>query len=190
MSLRRLGKAVSVLAIVAATQTGCGTAERSGHDTASAPIAYPKTERGSVTETHFGVSVPDPYRWLEADPHSDAKVAAWIGEYGSPAKEVDFRVLRSYSPYHNVKAGTRYPAILVTTADADNRVVPAHSFKYAAALQAAGLGPKPRLLRVDRRAGHGAGKPTSKVIEEAADMLAFAAHWTGLKVADGPGDRK
>jgi prolyl oligopeptidase len=70
----------------------------------------------------------------------------------------------------------------VTTADADNRVVPAHSFKYLAALQAADLGPRRRLLRVDTGAGHGTGKPTTKVIEEAADMLAFAARWTGLKL--------
>ncbi|MGK6316993.1 prolyl oligopeptidase family serine peptidase [Neorhizobium sp. DT-125] len=106
--------------------------------------------------------------------------ALWVGEYGNPAREADFRNLLSYSPYHNVRARKPYPAILVTTADADDRVVPAHSFKYIAALQAADLGP--RLLRVDTGAGHGAGKPTAKVIEEAADMLAFAAHWTGLKL--------
>lgn len=108
--------------------------------------------------------------------------ALWLGEYGDPTKEADFRNLLSYSPYHNVRAGTRYPAILATTADADNRVVPAHSFKYVAALQAADLGPRPRLLRVETRAGHGAGKPTGKLIEEAADMLAFAARWTGLRM--------
>ncbi|MBX5166786.1 MULTISPECIES: prolyl oligopeptidase family protein [unclassified Rhizobium] len=107
--------------------------------------------------------------------------ALWLGEYGNPAREEDFRNLLSYSPYHNVKPGKPYPAILVTTGEADNRVVPAHSFKYSAALQAADLGPRPRLLRVDARAGHGTGKPTTKVIEEAADMLAFAAHWTGLE---------
>ena len=112
--------------------------------------------------------------------------ALWVGEYGSSTQEADFRNLLAYSPYHNVRTVGRYPAILVTTADADNRVVPAHSFKYAAALQAADLGPKPRLLRVDTRAGHGSGKPTSKTIDEAADMLAFAARWTGLKV---DGDR-
>ncbi len=112
--------------------------------------------------------------------------ALWLGEYGDPARESDFRNLLSYSPYHNVRPGKPYPAILVTTADADNRVVPAHSFKYLAALQAADLGPRPRLLRVDTRAGHGTGKPTTKVIEEAADMLAFAASWTGLKVGVGP----
>lgn len=110
--------------------------------------------------------------------------ALWLGEYGNPEREADFRNLLSYSPYHNVRAGKPYPAILVTTADADNRVVPAHSFKYAAALQAADLGPRPRLLRVDTRAGHGTGKPTTKVIEEAADMLAFAARWTDLKAGN------
>ncbi|MGO7017089.1 prolyl oligopeptidase family serine peptidase [Rhizobium leguminosarum] len=114
--------------------------------------------------------------------------ALWLGEYGNPAREVDFRNLLSYSPYHNVKAGKPYPAILVTTANADDRVVPAHSFKYAAALQAAELGSRPRLLRIETRTGHGTGKPTTKVIEEAADMLAFAAHWTGLKVGGRPND--
>ncbi|MET3649001.1 prolyl oligopeptidase family serine peptidase [Phyllobacterium ifriqiyense] len=108
--------------------------------------------------------------------------ALWLGEYGNTECEADFRNLLSYSPYHNVRAGKPYPAILVTTADADNRVVPAHSFKYAGALQAADLGPRPRLLRVDTRVGHGTGKPTTKVIEEAADMMAFVAHWTGLKL--------
>ncbi|NZD65951.1 S9 family peptidase [Rhizobium sp. WYCCWR 11290] len=108
--------------------------------------------------------------------------ALWLGEYGNPVREEDFSNLLSYSPYHNVKPGKPYPAILVTTGEADNRVVPAHSFKYLAALQAADLGPRPRLLRVDARAGHGSGKPTTKVIEESADMLAFAARWTGLEV--------
>ncbi|MGZ2385368.1 prolyl oligopeptidase [Rhizobium brockwellii] len=115
--------------------------------------------------------------------------ALWLGEYGNPAREADFRNLLSYSPYHNIKAGRPYPAILLTTADADNRVVPAHSFKYAAALQAADLGARPQLLRVDNGAGHGTGKPTTKVIEEAADMLAFAARWTGLK-AGGETERE
>ncbi|EHJ94998.1 prolyl oligopeptidase family serine peptidase, partial [Agrobacterium tumefaciens] len=108
--------------------------------------------------------------------------ALWLGEYGNPAREEEFRNLLSYSPYHNVKPGKPYPAVLVTTGEADNRVVPAHSFKYSAALQASDLGPRPRLLRIGARAGHGTGKPAAKVIEEAADMLAFAAHWTGLKI--------
>lgn len=104
----------------------------------------------------------------------------WVFDYGFPEKEADWRLLRSYSPYHNVKAGTPYPAVLVTTADTDDRVVPGHSFKYAAALQAAGLGPKPQLIRIETRAGHGSGKPVSKQIEESADVFAFLAHWTGL----------
>ena len=108
----------------------------------------------------------------------------WVFDYGFPEKEADWRLLRSYSPYHNVKAGTPYPAVLVTTADTDDRVVPGHSFKYAAALQAAGLGPKPQLIRIETRAGHGSGKPISKLIEETADVYAFLAHWTGLKATD------
>ncbi len=106
----------------------------------------------------------------------------WVDDYGDPAKEADFRVLRAYSPYHNIKPGQDYPAILVTTADTDDRVVPGHSFKYAAALQAANLGPRPRLIRIESRAGHGSGKPTDKIIAESADMYAFIAFWTGLTI--------
>jgi len=105
----------------------------------------------------------------------------WVDDYGYPDREADFRVLRAYSPYHNIPARGAYPAILVTTADTDDRVVPGHSFKYAAALQAASLGEKPRLIRVETRAGHGSGKPTDKAIEESADVLAFLGEWSGLK---------
>jgi prolyl oligopeptidase len=106
----------------------------------------------------------------------------WVDDYGYPSKEADFRVLRAYSPYHNIRAGQDYPAIMVTTADTDDRVVPGHSFKYTAALQAAQIGPKPHLIRIETRAGHGSGKPTDKVIAEAADSWAFAAAWTGMTV--------
>ncbi|WP_185984762.1 prolyl oligopeptidase family serine peptidase [Aureimonas mangrovi] len=107
----------------------------------------------------------------------------WMGDFGDPAKKEDFETILAYSPYHTIAEGRAYPAVLATTADTDDRVVPAHSFKYVAALQAADLGEKPRLLRVDVRSGHGAGKPLDKSIEEIADMWAFAAYWTGLKVA-------
>jgi len=108
----------------------------------------------------------------------------WVDDYGYPSKEADFRVLLSYSPYHNIRAGTDYPAILVTTADTDDRVVPGHSFKYTAALQSAAIGPKPHLIRIETRAGHGSGKPVDKTIAEFADMYAFAARWTGLVITD------
>lgn len=106
----------------------------------------------------------------------------WIQEFGDPSIESDFHNLLAYSPLHTIKDREAYPAILVMTADTDDRVVPAHSFKYAAALQAAETGDRPRMLRVEARSGHGAGKPTDKVIEEIADMWAFAAHWTALTV--------
>ena len=106
----------------------------------------------------------------------------WVDDYGYPDKEADFRVLRAYSPYHNITAGRDYPALLVTTADTDDRVVPGHSFKYAAALQAAKAGSKPHLIRIQTRAGHGSGKPTDKLIEEGADVLAFLAQATGLEI--------
>lgn len=97
----------------------------------------------------------------------------WVGEYGSPENPEDFKVLRAYSPLHNIRTGTRYPAVLVTTSDHDDRVMPGHSLKYAATLQQAQAGPAPILLRVETRAGHGAGKPTAKRIDEAADILTF-----------------
>ena len=106
----------------------------------------------------------------------------WVDDYGYPSKEGDFKTLLAYSPYHNIKDGTAYPAVLVTTADTDDRVVPGHSFKYTAALQHAQAGDKPHLIRVETRAGHGSGKPTDKIIAEAADKYAFAAKWTGLSV--------
>lgn len=109
----------------------------------------------------------------------------WTEEYGDPAVQADFENLLSYSPLHNIRDGVDYPAILTTTGDTDDRVVPAHSFKYVAALQAAALGNRPRLLRIETRAGHGAGKPTDKIIEQTADMWAFAAHWTGLRLQTG-----
>ena len=106
----------------------------------------------------------------------------WVDDYGYPAKEADFRTLYRYSPYHNIASGKAYPAILATTADTDDRVVPGHTFKYTAALQAADIGPKPHLVRIETRAGHGSGKPTDKIIEEAADLWAFSAKWTGMDV--------
>ena len=108
----------------------------------------------------------------------------WVDDYGYPDKEPDFRTLLAYSPYHNLKSGVRYPPMLVTTADTDDRVVPGHSFKYTAALQAAEPGGAPHLIRIETRAGHGSGKPTAKIIEEAADVTAFLAHFTGLKLDD------
>ncbi len=98
---------------------------------------------------------------------------AWVSDFGDPDDPELFEVLRAYSPLHNLKPGTTYPATLVTTADHDDRVVPSHSFKFAAALQAAHVGDNPVLIRVETRAGHGAGKPTTKVIEETADKWAF-----------------
>ena len=99
---------------------------------------------------------------------------AWCAEYGNPEEnEAEFQAIYQYSPLHNLKSGTAYPATLVTTADHDDRVVPAHSFKFAAALQAAHSGNMPVLIRIETKAGHGAGKPTTKIIEEIADKWSF-----------------
>ena len=109
---------------------------------------------------------------------------AWVSDYGSPDDPDQFRDLLAYSPLHNLVPGTSYPATLITTADHDDRVVPAHSFKYAAALQAAQGGEAPCLIRIETKAGHGAGVPTSKVIEESADKWAFLARRFGMAVRD------
>jgi len=98
---------------------------------------------------------------------------AWHSDYGLVDNEDEFRALYAYSPLHNLKKGTAYPSTMVTTGDHDDRVVPAHSFKFAAALQAAQTSPKPALIRIETSAGHGAGKPTTKIIQEAADTLSF-----------------
>ncbi|WAT17974.1 prolyl oligopeptidase family serine peptidase [Aurantiacibacter sp. MUD11] len=105
----------------------------------------------------------------------------WVDDYGYPDREEDWRILRAYSPLHNIRPDTDYPALLVTTADTDDRVVPGHSFKYTAALQAEELGERPQLIRIETRAGHGSGKPTDKQIAEASDIAAFLAYWTGLQ---------
>lgn len=110
----------------------------------------------------------------------------WVDDYGDPADPEMFDVLRAYSPLHNISDAASYPAILVTTADTDDRVVPGHSFKYAAALQAANTGAQPKLIRIETRAGHGAGTPISKIIEETADEWAFIAKHTGLKAVVSP----
>ncbi len=98
---------------------------------------------------------------------------AWCSDYGSPENPEEFQTLYAYSPLHNLKPGTPYPATLITTADHDDRVVPAHSFKFAAALQENHVGENPVLIRIETKAGHGAGKPTTKMIEEIADQFAF-----------------
>lgn len=105
---------------------------------------------------------------------------AWTSDYGSPDNLDEFNAIFKYSPLHNIKSGTKYPAVLVTTADHDDRVFPAHSFKYAAALQAAQGGDAPVLIRIETKAGHGAGKPTAKVIEEAADIYGFLIKNLGM----------
>lgn len=108
---------------------------------------------------------------------------AWAGDYGTSddSKEM-FEYLYAYSPYHTIVKGGKYPAVLVTTADHDDRVVPAHSFKYAARLQEYNAGNLPTLIRIDTKAGHGAGKPTAKVIEEYTDVWAFTFYHLGMKM--------
>ena len=106
---------------------------------------------------------------------------AWVSDYGSSEDPVQFETLLKYSPLHNIKKGLNYPATLITTADHDDRVVPGHSFKFAAALQAAQAGESPILIRIQTKAGHGFGKPTSLLIEEEADIWAFLVEVLDIK---------
>lgn len=127
------------------------------------------TQRPELFQVAFpGVGVLDMLRF-----HKFTIGWGWVPEYGSSEDPEQFKFLYAYSPYHNLRTGTHYPATLITTADHDDRVVPAHSFKFAARLQEVQSGSAPVLIRIDKEAGHGAGKPTSKVIEEQADFWSF-----------------
>lgn len=112
----------------------------------------------------------------------------WVDDYGSSENPEEFEALHAYSPYHNTRPGTEYPAILVTTADTDDRVVPGHSFKYAAAMQKAQGGAAPVLIRIETRAGHGSGSPTEMVIEDYADRWAFLIRNLGMRLPEGYGE--
>jgi prolyl oligopeptidase len=103
----------------------------------------------------------------------------WESDFGSVDNPDEFKAIFAYSPLQNVKPGVNYPPTLVTTGDHDDRVYPAHSFKFTAAMQKADPNGNPILLRVETRAGHGSGKPTSKLIEETADIYAFL--WNAIK---------
>lgn len=114
--------------------------------------------------------------------------SAWTSDYGCSDNSEDFKYLIKYSPYHNIQYDTNYPAILVTTSDHDDRVVPLHSFKYTAQLQYVLSKNKnqenPCLIRIETKAGHGAGKPTSKVLDEYADIYSFIANALNLEYND------
>ena len=114
--------------------------------------------------------------------HTFTAGAGWAYDYGTSEQSKEmFAYLQGYSPVHNVKAGVAYPATMVTTADHDDRVVPAHSFKFAAELQAKDAGVNPQLIRIETNAGHGAGTPVSKQIEQMADIFSFTLHNMGYK---------
>jgi prolyl oligopeptidase len=108
---------------------------------------------------------------------------AWTSDYGSSDDPAEFKAIYAYSPLQNLKPGTKYPPTLIATSDHDDRVVPGHSFKFAATMQADQAGSAPILIRIETKAGHGAGKPISKLIEEAADTWAFAAKNLNMQVA-------
>jgi prolyl oligopeptidase len=113
----------------------------------------------------------------------------WTYDYGCADNPEEFKALYAYSPYHNIESGTAYPATMITTADTDDRVVPGHSFKFAAELQYAQAGPAPVIIRIETRAGHGSGTPTSKRIQQTADRLAFLVDNLELQLPESyPGD--
>lgn len=137
------------------------------------------TQRPELFKVAFpGVGVLDMLRY-----HTFTSGAGWAYDYGTSddSKEM-FNYLKAYSPVHNVKQGTKYPATLVTTGDHDDRVVPAHSFKFAAELQAKNDGTNPTLIRIETNAGHGAGTPVSKLIDANADILGFAFYNMGVEL--------
>jgi prolyl oligopeptidase len=103
-----------------------------------------------------------------------------VDDYGSADDPDQFKALFAYSPYHNIRPGTAYPPTLIATADTDDRVVPGHSFKFGAAMQAAQSGTAPIILRIETRSGHGGGTPTAKLIDLVADEWAFLAHHLGM----------
>jgi len=137
------------------------------------------TQRPELYKVAFpGVGVLDMLRY-----HTFTSGAGWAYDYGtSEQSEEMFKYLKNYSPVHNVKKGTKYPATLVTTGDHDDRVVPAHSFKFAAELQAKNDGTNPTLIRIETNAGHGAGTPVSKLIDANADVLGFAFYNMGIEL--------
>lgn len=145
---------------------------------------------GAVTNQRpdlFGAAVPavgvmDMLRF-----HEFTAGRFWVDDYGSSDDPEEFGALYAYSPYHNVKPGADYPAVMVTTADTDDRVVPGHSFKYAAAMQKAQGGDAPILIRIETRAGHGAGKPTDMIVEDYADRWAFLVKNLGMRLPEGYG---
>ncbi len=132
----------------------------------------------------FGVCLPDVGVMDMLRFHQFTAGRFWVDDYGSADDPAQFQALLAYSPYHNLRPGTAYPATLVTTADTDDRVVPGHSFKFAARLQDCQAGSAPVLIRIETKAGHGAGKPTDKLIEMIADQYAFALK--NLGVGSGP----
>ena len=114
--------------------------------------------------------------------HTFTAGAGWAYDYGTSEQSKEmFEYLKGYSPVHNVKEGVSYPATLVTTGDHDDRVVPAHSFKFAAELQEKGAKQNPYLIRIETNAGHGAGTPTSKIIDQYADIYGFTLYNMGVK---------
>ncbi|MGA7218649.1 MAG: prolyl oligopeptidase family serine peptidase [Candidatus Sulfotelmatobacter sp.] len=131
----------------------------------------------------FGVALPEVGVMDMLRFHKFTIGWAWTSDYGSSDNPEEFKALYAYSPLHNLKPGTKYPPTLIATSDHDDRVVPGHSFKFAATMQADQAGPAPVLIRIETKAGHGAGKSVTKLIDEYADTWAFLAHNLDMKVA-------
>ena len=130
----------------------------------------------------FGVALPEVGVMDMLRFHKFTIGWAWTSDYGSSDNPEEFQALYAYSPLHNLKPGTKYPPTLIATSDHDDRVVPGHSFKFAATMQADQAGPAPVLIRIETKAGHGAGKSVTKLIDEYADTWAFLAHNLDMKV--------
>jgi prolyl oligopeptidase len=151
----------------------------SGRSNGGLLVGATMTQRPDLMKVALpGVGVLDMLRY-----HTFTAGAGWAYDYGTSEENKEmFDYIKGYSPVHNVKTGVQYPATLVTTGDHDDRVVPAHSFKFAAQLQAKQSGDNPTLIRIETKAGHGAGTPVSKIIEQYADIFGFTLYNMGYEV--------
>jgi prolyl oligopeptidase len=164
--------------LIAEKYTSSGKLAISGGSNGGLLVGAVMTQRPELVKVALpAVGVLDMLRY-----HTFTAGAGWAYDYGTAEQSAEmFEYLKGYSPVHNVKAGVEYPATMVTTGDHDDRVVPAHSFKFIAELQDKQTGTNPTLIRIETNAGHGAGTPTSKIIEQYADIYGFTLYNMGVK---------
>ena len=179
--LGAMGATMGGFAVVMPDGDGMGVDDQCASDIPD-PFENMRTGLYMIRARAEDATILSPYDMLRF--HTFTVGWGWKGDYGSSETREGFATLMTYSPLHTLKPGTQYPPTLVTTGDHDDRVVPAHSHKFTATLQACQAGPAPVLTRIETSAGHGAGKPTAKAIAERADVLAFLVQSLGMKGID------